>query len=147
MMQHRQVEIRRVGEGGAQQCGGLDRIAAIGERNGARFLQQSKLGDLLATEALGDGCRGQHVDLGIGLGAPDDEIDQGAVVDGGLVSGISTKLVTPPAAAASPALASVSRYSCPGSPVNTRMSISPGARTSPPASISVAPLGAPGAAP
>ena len=45
----------------------------------------------------------------------------------GVVSGISTKLVTPPAAAASAALARVSRYSWPGSPVKTRMSMRPGA--------------------
>src|SRR2546421_559646 len=40
-------------------------------------------------------------------------------------------VVTPPAAAASEALASVSRYSVPGSPVNTRMSMRPGMRVRP----------------
>ena len=51
---------------------------------------------------------------------------------GGLVSGRATSVVTPPAAAAALALAMVSRCSAPGSPMKARMSIRPGATTSPP---------------
>ena len=43
--------------------------------------------------------------------------------------------VTPPAAAALAAVAMVSRFSRPGSPVETRMSINPGAQMRPLASI------------
>ena len=50
---------------------------------------------------------------------------------GGLVSGRVTSVVTPPAAAAALALAMVSRCSAPGSPTKARMSIRPGATTSP----------------
>ena len=49
----------------------------------------------------------------------------------GWVLGITIMVVTPPAAAASEAVASVSRYSVPGSPVNTRMSIRPGMSVAP----------------
>ena len=58
----------------------------------------------------------------------------------GWVLGITIMVVTPPAAAASEALASVSRYSVPGSPVNTRMSIRPGMRVRPVQSITGVPL-------
>ena len=44
----------------------------------------------------------------------------------GSVLGMPMKVVTPPAAAARLAVASVSRCSCPGSPENTIMSMSPG---------------------
>ena len=46
---------------------------------------------------------------------------------GGLVSGMHTSVVTPPAAAAALALFSVSRCSAPGSPMKARMSTRPGA--------------------
>ena len=45
----------------------------------------------------------------------------------GFVSGMETMVVTPPAAAASPALLSVSRWAAPGSPMKARMSMRPGA--------------------
>ena len=57
----------------------------------------------------------------------------------GWVLGMTIMVVTPPAAAASEALASVSRYSVPGSPVNTRMSIRPGMRVRPAQSITLVP--------
>ncbi len=53
----------------------------------------------------------------------------------GSVLGMTTMVVTPPAAAARLADSSVSRCSLPGSPVNTRMSIRPGESTSPLQSI------------
>ena len=56
----------------------------------------------------------------------------------GWVLGMTIMVVTPPAAAAPEALASVSRYSVPGSPVNTRMSIRPGIRVRPLQSVTVA---------
>ncbi len=49
----------------------------------------------------------------------------------GSVSGWTTMVVTPPAAAARPADFSVSFVSAPGSPVLTRMSIRPGASSAP----------------
>ena len=49
----------------------------------------------------------------------------------GLVSGWHTMVVTPPAAAAWLAEASVSRYSAPGSPMKARMSTRPGATSAP----------------
>ncbi len=49
----------------------------------------------------------------------------------GSVLGMQTMVVTPPAAAARLAVASVSRCSWPGSPVNTIMSMRPGASTQP----------------
>ena len=58
----------------------------------------------------------------------------------GSVLGMQTMVVTPPAAAARLAVASVSRCSCPGSPVNTIMSMRPGASRWPPQStISASP--------
>ena len=53
----------------------------------------------------------------------------------GLVSGWTTMVVTPPAAAASAADFSVSFGSEPGSPVFTRMSTRPGISRAPPTSI------------
>ena len=50
---------------------------------------------------------------------------------GGLVSGVQMMVVTPPWAAAREAVANVSRYSAPGSPITARMSTRPGARTRP----------------
>ncbi len=61
----------------------------------------------------------------------------------GLVSGIMTREVTPPAAAASDAERIVSRYSKPGSPMKTRASTRPGVTASPRQSMIVAPSGAP----
>jgi len=61
----------------------------------------------------------------------------------GDVLGMTTMVVTPPAAAASLALASVSRCSSPGSPVKTRMSTRPGASTCPWQSIVSMPDGVP----
>ena len=49
----------------------------------------------------------------------------------GLVSGINTIEVMPPAAAALAAVLIVSRFSFPGSPEFTRISIRPGAHTRP----------------
>src|SRR5215475_2504627 len=60
----------------------------------------------------------------------------------GWVSGITTMVVTPPAAAAWLAVFRVSRCSWPGSPVNTCMSMIPGQSTWPLQSITVAPSGA-----
>src|SRR5215210_5471460 len=59
----------------------------------------------------------------------------------GLVSGMQTSVVTPPAAAASLAVFKVSRCSAPGSPVKARISTRPGARTRPVQSTTVAPSG------
>src|SRR5581483_9523771 len=59
----------------------------------------------------------------------------------GAVSGIVTMVVTPPAAAARPADAKVSRCSAPGSPTKTRMSTSPGATMAPRQSTISAPGG------
>ena len=56
----------------------------------------------------------------------------------GWVLGMTIIVVTPPDAAAPDALASVSRYSVPGSPVNTRMSMSPGMRVRPLQSVTLA---------
>src|SRR6185437_7659429 len=61
---------------------------------------------------------------------------------GGEVSGRAISVVTPPAAAAALALAMVSRCSAPGSPTKARMSMNPGATTSPPQSMTRAPSGA-----
>ena len=66
LVDDRHVEVAGIAEGGAQQAGRLDRGAAIGERDGARLLQQAVLGDLLAPEAAGEGGRGQHIDAGLG---------------------------------------------------------------------------------
>ena len=60
----------------------------------------------------------------------------------GSVSGMTTMVVTPPAAAAWLAVFSVSRCSKPGSPVNTCASIRPGARTWPLQSMTSMPSGA-----
>lgn len=65
----------------------------------------------------------------------------------GLVSGMQTSVVTPPAAAAALAEARVSRCSAPGSPTKARISISPGVSTRPAQSTRFASAGAPGAAP
>src|SRR5829696_7905640 len=59
----------------------------------------------------------------------------------GLVSGMQTSVVTPPAAAASLAVLSVSRCSAPGSPVKARMSTRPGASTRPAQPMTVTPSG------
>ena len=59
----------------------------------------------------------------------------------GSVSGMTTMVVTPPAAAAWLAVFSVSRCSWPGSPVNTCMSIRPGHSTWPLQSIDLGALG------
>ena len=56
---------------------------------------------------------------------------------GGSVSGWATKVVIPPAAAASPAERKLSRCRAPGSPTKTRMSTMPGASGRPPQSITV----------
>ena len=71
---------------------------------------------------------------------PQDEIDDRRIVDDGLVLGMTIMVVTPPAAAASEAVARVSRYSLPGSPVNTRMSMRPGIRARPLQSNTAVPL-------
>ena len=60
----------------------------------------------------------------------------------GSVSGITTMVVTPPAAAAWLAVLRVSRCSWPGSPVNTCMSIRPGHSTWPLQSTTLARSGA-----
>ncbi len=60
----------------------------------------------------------------------------------GSVSGMTTIVVTPPAAAAWLAVFKVSRCSKPGSPVNTWASISPGASTWPLQSTTSTPSGA-----
>ena len=54
-------------------------------------------------------------------------------------------VVTPPTAAAALAVARVSLCSAPGSPMNTRMSIRPGARHCPAQSITSMPSGTPSA--
>ena len=59
----------------------------------------------------------------------------------GSVSGMVTMVVTPPAAAACPAEAKVSRCSAPGSPTKTRMSTRPGATIAPRQSTISAPAG------
>jgi len=61
----------------------------------------------------------------------------------GSVFGMTIMVVTPPAAAALLASASVSRCSAPGSPVKTRQSMRPGARTRPRQSTASAPSGRP----
>src|ERR1700730_4047443 len=63
----------------------------------------------------------------------------------GEVAGCDTMVVTPPAAAAWLADAKVSRYSAPGSPTKARMSIRPGAATSPRQSTTSVPSGTPAA--
>src|SRR5947209_497083 len=63
----------------------------------------------------------------------------------GLVSGWHTMVVTPPAAAAWLAVASVSRYSAPGSPMKARMSTRPGATRRPSQSMTSVPSGTPAA--
>src|SRR5262245_45837796 len=63
----------------------------------------------------------------------------------GEVSGWQTMVVTPPAAAAWLAKATVSRYSAPGSPTKARMSITPGATTLPLQSTTSVPSGTPAA--
>ena len=70
-----------IAHGGAQQAGRLDGMAAIGEADDAGFAKQAKFGHLLAAETLGDGPSRQDIDLGRCLGAANEEIDQGAVID------------------------------------------------------------------
>src|SRR3954471_14737166 len=63
----------------------------------------------------------------------------------GSVSGWQTIVVTPPAAAAWLAVASVSRYSAPGSPIKARISTRPGVASLPSQSMTSVPSGTPAA--
>ena len=120
------------------------RAPPIGKADRPASLSKPEFGDLLAPRSpLVIAAAGSTLTLAVAAGPADDEIDEGAVVDHrrrvrhqhearhaarrrGIAGG-----------------GSVSRYSCPGSPVNTRMSMRPGATISPLASIALAPSGTP----
>ena len=57
MMHDQGAEIPRIGQRAAHDLGAAHRMRAVGEGDGAGFLQQADLGDLAAFEPFGDGRR------------------------------------------------------------------------------------------
>ena len=113
IMHDERAEIARIGQRAAHHLRIGDRAPAVGKCDRAGLGEQPDLGDLAPLEALGESCARQDAHLGGVARAAQDEVDDRRLVDGGLVSGRATTVVTPPAAAAALALAMVSRYSAP----------------------------------
>ena len=99
-----------------------------GDRAGR--LEQADLGHLLALEALGERAPSDaHATIAVSRARRSTKSTIAGSSITGSVSGWQTMVVTPPAAAAWLAEASVSRCSAPGSPMKARMSTRPGATT------------------
>ena len=82
MMHDQGAEIARIGQRAAHDLGAAHRMRAVGEGDGAGFLQQADLGDLAAFEPFGDGRRRQHPHARGVAGATLEEVDDRRFVDG-----------------------------------------------------------------
>ena len=99
------AEIARIGERAAHHLRVGDGARAVREGDRAGLAQEPDLGHLAAREPLGQGRRRAHVDDRRVAGAAQHEVDDGRDRRAtGLVSGMDTIVVTPPAAAAALAL-------------------------------------------
>ena len=127
------AEVAGIGQRAAHHLRVGDRARAVGEGDGAGLASAGRSRSSPGpARPLVRAAAGMHAHDGGVAGAAHEEVDHAPDRrSAGSVSGMQTTVVTPPAAAARLADASVSRCSAPGSPTKARMSTRPGASTLP----------------